>query len=194
LIKDDDQKNGKEESNVDTYDESFFQTPQALKFGTDINNGTSGISTRQDYTFGRNANYAPRTSDLPVQDNSSSPNNPQLNNDLTFMPDAPSDGFYDESNGNSGYRAKSTRPQYDKFCKRTILLSNLPDGATHADVVDVIRGGMLLDIYLRTHDRAASVSFLEEDHAQEFFRHAKRHDIYIGGKRVTPPDPKSNMD
>lgn len=56
------------------------------------------------------------------------------------------------------------------------------------DIVDVIKGGMLLDIYLRSHDRSASVSFLEEAHAQEFFRHVRRNDLYIRGKRVSVSD------
>ena len=43
---------------------------------------------------------------------------------------------------------------------------------------------MLLDIYVRSHDKTASVSFLEESAAQDFFRHVKRHDLYIRGKRV----------
>jgi hypothetical protein len=107
-----------------------------------------------------------------------------MNDDFTFMPDDPSDGFYDEGNGNNDFRTKSTRPQYEKFAKRTIQLANLPDNTTHQEIADVVRGGMLLDIYVRTHDKNASVSFLEEAQAQEYFRHVKRHDLYIRGKRV----------
>lgn len=97
----------------------------------------------------------------------------------------PDEAYYDAESGNSDLQPRSQRQQHHKFCQRTILLANLPDGATHAEVVNVIRGGMLLDIYLRSHDRTASVSFLEEIAAQEFFRHVKRHDLYIRGKRVS---------
>lgn len=38
------------------------------------------------------------------------------------------------------------RPTYEKFAQRSILLSNLPEGVTHADIVEVVRGGMLLDM------------------------------------------------
>jgi hypothetical protein len=100
------------------------------------------------------------------------------------MQDAPSDGICDGGSGNNDLQTRFIRPQLEKCAKRTILLSNLPEGVTHANLVDAIRGGMLLEIYLRTHDRVASVSFLEEAHAQEFYRHVKRHDLYIGGKRV----------
>jgi hypothetical protein len=99
------------------------------------------------------------------------------------MPDGP-DGFYDGGSGNNDSQPRFQRQQYDKFAKRTVLLVSLPEGTTHSDIVAAVRGGMLLDIYLRTHDRTASVSFLEEGAAQEFFRHVKRHDLYIRGKRV----------
>lgn len=135
-----------------------------------------------DYTYGRNANYTPR--DLRPRNNDAFQNPPHINDDFTYMPDGPSDGLGDGANGNNELQTKFTRQQYDKFAKRTILLANLPDAVTHTDIVDVVRGGMLLDIYLRTNDRTASVSFLEEAHAQEFFRHVKRHDLYIRGKRV----------
>jgi hypothetical protein len=135
-----------------------------------------------DYTYGRNANYTPR--DLRPRNNNAFQNPPHINDDFTYMPDGPSDGLGDGANGNNELQTKFTRQQYDVFAKRTILLANLPDAVTHTDIVDVVRGGMLLDIYLRTNDRTASVSFLEEAHAQEFFRHVKRHDLYIRGKRV----------
>ncbi len=68
--------------------------------------------------------------------------------------------------------------------RRTVLLSNLSDRATHKDVVGAVRGGALLDIYLRSYDRTASVSFVEGSAAQAFLNHTKRNDIYILGKRV----------
>jgi len=98
------------------------------------------------------------------------------------MPDGP-DGFF-EGGGQNGYQNRNPRQHFDKFAKRTILLANLPEGVTHSDVVENVKGGMLLDIYLRSHDRTASVSFLEEAAAHDFFRYVKRHDLYIRGKRV----------
>jgi len=147
--------------------------------------GASGNGN--DYTYGRNATYDNHSSadtrirDTPFRETSN------MNDDLTYMPDGPSDGFYDGGSGNNDSQTRFTRPHFDKFAKRTVLLANLPEAVTHADIVDVVRGGMLLDIYLRTHDRAASVSFLKEAHAQEFYRHVKRQDLYIGGKRVIDP-------
>ncbi|KAF7957969.1 hypothetical protein EAE96_003536 [Botrytis aclada] len=78
----------------------------------------------------------------------------------------------------------SQRPSYEKFARRTVQLYNLPDGTTHADVCDFIRGGMLLDMYLRTHDHTAIVSFVDQAQANDFFRHVKRNDLYIRSKRI----------
>jgi hypothetical protein len=67
--------------------------------------------------------------------------------------------------------------------QRTILISNLSDRTTHKDLVEIIRGGRLLDIFLR-NDRTATVSFVEG--AQDFLAHAKKNDIYLHTKRVSP--------
>ncbi|KAI9828047.1 MAG: hypothetical protein M1832_003574 [Thelocarpon impressellum] len=80
---------------------------------------------------------------------------------------------------------QASRPQYaGRNERRTILLSNLSDRTSHQDVVGVIRGGVLLDIYMRGHERSASVSFVEGVAAQAFINYTKRNDIYIHGKRV----------
>lgn len=80
-----------------------------------------------------------------------------------------------------------TRPHYERQCARSILLSKLPDNTTHADITDAVRGGQLLDIYLRSNDRTAAVSFLLAADARAFFEHVKRHDLYINHKRVSGP-------
>lgn len=66
--------------------------------------------------------------------------------------------------------------------QRTILISNLPERTTHKDLTDIIRGGQLLDIYLR-NDRTACVSFVQG--AADFLSFAKRQDIYLHTKRVS---------
>jgi hypothetical protein len=70
--------------------------------------------------------------------------------------------------------------------QRTLLISNLSDRTTHKDLVDVIRGGRLLDIYLR-NDRSATVSFVEG--AQDFLSWVKKNDLYLNAKRVRLPEP-----
>lgn len=76
------------------------------------------------------------------------------------------------------------QPQFERQCARTLQLSNLAEGTTHADIVNAVRGGMLLDIFLRSHDRSASISFLNSEDAKRFYEHVRRHDLYIKNKRV----------
>ncbi|ESZ93017.1 hypothetical protein SBOR_6588 [Sclerotinia borealis F-4128] len=145
---------------------------QAYTYGTP-RNGTLIPRRPQDYKSFQNHTF--RYQDFP--------NHSHTNgfDDQFNSPDG-MDTFDFESGNNSQTRPQ--RPTHEKFAQRTVLLFNLPDGTTHADICDAVRGGMLLDIYLRTHDRAASVSFLEQAHANEFFRHVKRNDLYIRSKRV----------
>ncbi|KAF2473498.1 uncharacterized protein BDR25DRAFT_283070 [Lindgomyces ingoldianus] len=69
-------------------------------------------------------------------------------------------------------------PTHDQ---RTVLITNLSDRTTHKDLTNIIRGGRLLDIFLR-NDRSATVSFVEG--AQDFLTYAKKNDIYLHTKRL----------
>lgn len=82
------------------------------------------------------------------------------------------------------YAAKPEDQSDRKNDQRTILLQNLPDLVTHKDIVDIVRGGLLLDVYLRTQDRSASVSFVDGTAAQAFLSYAKRNGVYVRGRRV----------
>lgn len=102
--------------------------------------------------------------------------------DDIYSPNEGQDGYF--NNGNN--RVEVGRDgQFLRNTKRTIQLRNLPEATTHADVTDAVKGGMLLDIFLRPQDRAASISFLDGNAANDFFRYAKRSDLYIRGKRVS---------
>ncbi|KAJ4292157.1 hypothetical protein N0V88_005785 [Collariella sp. IMI 366227] len=81
-------------------------------------------------------------------------------------------------------KPQDQRPHFEKQCARTLQLSNLADGTTHADITNAVRGGMLLDIFLRGHERSATISFLNSADARKFFDHVRRHDLYIKNKRV----------
>ena len=83
--------------------------------------------------------------------------------------------------------AKSDQHMPPKQNRRTILLKNLPDRATHKDIVGEIYGGLLLDVFLRPQDKSASVSFVETNAAEEFLAHVKRNDLYVHGRRVCCP-------
>ena len=83
-----------------------------------------------------------------------------------------------------------TTPSFDKQQstrqeQRTILFKNLSDRTGHKDIVDVIRGGAVLDIYFRSNNKSASVSFVEGSAAQAWMNYVKRIEIYIHSKRVS---------
>ncbi|KAF4831040.1 Negative regulator of differentiation 1 [Colletotrichum siamense] len=97
---------------------------------------------------------------------------------------SPTETNHQQGSSHQDKDQKPSRLQFEKSTTRTVLITNLPDGTTHADVTAVIRGGQLLDIFLRTHDRSAQVSFLHSAEAQDFLEHVRRHDLYIKHKRV----------
>ena len=159
----------------DTSDGGAFrsQVPRSTTQAT--NNSRMGT---QNYTYGRNDNYNPRNA---ANGTNGLQNSGQNFDDFSTIPDVPADGLSEAGNG---YTDHGRRQQYAKNSQRTIQLSNLPEAATHAEVANVIKGGMLLDIYLRSNDRVAAISFLEEERAKAFFHYVKRNDLYIRGKRV----------
>jgi hypothetical protein len=69
-------------------------------------------------------------------------------------------------------------------CSRTIILTGLPDHSTHEDITKVVRGGMLLEVYIRSAEHSAHVSFLKPEDAARFHDHSRRNDLYIRNKRV----------
>ena len=67
---------------------------------------------------------------------------------------------------------------------RSVVLKGISPFTTFADVLGEIRGGAVLNIYLRPQDRTAHVAFVDPMAAEKFLIHSKRTDIYIRGKRV----------
>lgn len=100
-----------------------------------------------------------------------------MQDDSSFPSDEKEDGCFPNS--------KTEKLQYARAENRTLIIKNLSDRATHKDIVDIIRGGAVLDIFLRANERSASVSFVEGSAAQDFLSYTKRNDIYIHGKRVS---------
>ena len=67
---------------------------------------------------------------------------------------------------------------------RALVIKGLSKSATLDDITKSIRGGMLLNIFIRQYQHEAHVSFVNPDDAERFLLHCKRHDLYIGNKRV----------
>lgn len=80
--------------------------------------------------------------------------------------------------------SKSGRSSAVSTGQRTVMIRGLPDRVTHHDITDAVRGGALLDIFLRAREHMASISFVEESAAQEFLHYVKQHGLYVAGKRV----------
>ncbi|KAK3340092.1 hypothetical protein B0H65DRAFT_431653 [Neurospora tetraspora] len=99
--------------------------------------------------------------------------------DEVYSPDGPG-----VPEGVSDVKPQTKKQQFDRQCTRTVQLCNLSESTTHADITNAVRGGMLLDVFLRTHDRSATVSFLHAADARKFFEHVRKNDLYIKNKRV----------
>ncbi|KAI4151816.1 MAG: hypothetical protein LQ340_003272 [Diploschistes diacapsis] len=78
------------------------------------------------------------------------------------------------------YRTFSTAPAG----KRTLMLQNLSAKVVHQDILDVVRGGALLDLLVRPLERNALVSFVDATAAEAFLKYTKHQDLYLRGKRV----------
>ncbi|KAL4807141.1 hypothetical protein BDV18DRAFT_159360 [Aspergillus unguis] len=85
----------------------------------------------------------------------------------------------DDYGGSS--RSASSSPQAEQ---RTVLIRGLPDKVTHRDIVEAVKGGAILHIYVWGRDRTASVSFVEETAAQDFISHSRTYGLYVADKRV----------
>jgi hypothetical protein len=68
---------------------------------------------------------------------------------------------------------------------RSVVIRGLPLNATLTDVAKIVRGGLILNMFIRSQDRTAHVAFAEPDAAGNFFVHSKRNALYIGEKRVS---------
>ena len=111
------------------------------------------------------------------------------NNNLQQLRNTGYDDVYfpedvEKDEGASFHTPNSERPLPPKLDQRTIIFRNLPDKTTHQDIVNVVRGGMLLDVYLRSQEKAANVSFVQGTAAQAFMAYVKRNDVYVQGRRV----------
>jgi hypothetical protein len=74
-------------------------------------------------------------------------------------------------------------PAFDAM--RTICISNLAPDTTHSDITSVIRGGLILDLYVRYRENWAAVSFYSEHDARAFFDYVQKHGLYVKQKQVS---------
>jgi len=68
---------------------------------------------------------------------------------------------------------------------RSVVFRGLSPFTTLADIVRVVRGGPVLNMFVRAKDRIAHVAFVDTFAAEKFLIQSKRSDIYVKGKRVS---------
>ena len=73
---------------------------------------------------------------------------------------------------------------YEDHQDRTIMIRGLSPFTTLSDLAKVIRGGIILNMYIRPRDRTAVVSFFDPLAAEKFVMHCRRNDIYLKCKRL----------
>lgn len=88
------------------------------------------------------------------------------------------DGLIKEATGNK------------KQPKRSIALSGLAADTTLPQIAEVVRGGTILDMFLRPGTKSAQVSFVDPAAAEAFLAHAQKRVIHIGGNKVRPEAQK----
>ncbi|RPA97861.1 hypothetical protein L873DRAFT_1828869 [Choiromyces venosus 120613-1] len=72
----------------------------------------------------------------------------------------------------------------DSVGNRTLFFSRLPEKVTYSSFLEAIRGGMVVDAWMKPGDHCGSISFLHPQSAEAFYRYAKKNDVYIDGRRV----------
>ncbi|PYI30150.1 hypothetical protein BP00DRAFT_426736 [Aspergillus indologenus CBS 114.80] len=100
--------------------------------------------------------------------------------DATSVDSPTSDGKAEDHEGSSRSEESAATPTD----QRTVMIRNLPDRVTYKDVVDAVKSGALVHVYLRARERIASVSFVEEAAARSFLQHSNTHGLSVAGKRV----------
>lgn len=67
---------------------------------------------------------------------------------------------------------------------RSLVIRGLSKSTTLEDITKSIRGGIVLNLFLRKHQNEAHLAFVNADDAERFLLHSKRYDLYIKSKRV----------
>lgn len=103
----------------------------------------------------------------------------ELDDDLASI----GDPFAELDNEGPWHALEKQHQRREQRNDHTLLFSSLPEEATHKDVTSLIKGGRLIQIWLRENERSAAVTFAEG--AAAFLAYSRRNPLYIKGKRVS---------
>ncbi|KAF1987278.1 hypothetical protein K402DRAFT_420499 [Aulographum hederae CBS 113979] len=100
--------------------------------------------------------------------------------------ESPSNASEDEFDlaTDTGLEPPPSRTSNRTETRRTLLITKLPDNVTHQELVNVIRGGRIVDMYIRNDRRSANVTFAEAEAASSFIAYARRNNIVINYKMI----------
>ena len=135
------------------------------------------FASRDPHDTKKSNETAPRETPLPKPP---APQRTFSNDDSLDVDNSSSD---ERTDGRASLQPEQSSPA--PLGQHTVVIRGFPERASYSDILEVVRGGALFQIFLRPRDRMASVSFVHSSAAQEFVNHAKRHDIYVQGKRVS---------
>ena len=77
--------------------------------------------------------------------------------------------------------------------RRSVILRGILERTTLKDLTDVIRGGQVLNLFIRPRARTAVVTFVEATAAETFFNYARHSYMFILGKRVSLQSPAGGL-
>ena len=104
---------------------------------------------------------------------------------LPPTPPSPLSEEYHSHEGQDDWEDEAAESYYgDDHQDRSIVLRGFSPFTTLADVAKIVRGGIVLHMYLRPAQHTAHVSFVDPLAAEKFIMHYKRNDIYFKGKRI----------
>ncbi|KAF4997842.1 hypothetical protein FGRMN_3590 [Fusarium graminum] len=110
-------------------------------------------------------------------------NEARRENTSTQSSTLPMDHQTPRENQNNNRQPDSNR-WLERSAQRSIQLLHLPPGVSYGDVSSVVRGGPLLEIFLRWRENSATVSFVREADAVAFLEHSRAHGLYIKDRKI----------
>lgn len=98
---------------------------------------------------------------------------PTIENDVSIC----EDGLYDNTEEDVQFDLVNHED-------RSVTLRGLPAQTTLSDIAKAVRGGLVLNMFIRRRERTAHVNFVDPFAAEKFLMHSRRNDLYIRSKRV----------
>ncbi|KAF3491095.1 uncharacterized protein GIQ15_00612 [Arthroderma uncinatum] len=179
LIKDSGVPQGASTTNGDYSSNGYSRTsyePTQNSEGTEPANRYSGRVNARSGTGTHQPSFNDRSTRAHTEEQSPMHHGSFDNNDDDSFP---SDDRLESPIGDGPSAPASSRHGVNGTENRTVAIKNVPERATHRDITAVVRGGALVDVFLRSRDHMASVSFADTKAAQEFYTYAKRCNLCI---------------